>query len=214
MKNKARIYIALEDKDREGELRRILPEASICKANARRGRAAVLTALGELLRIRMMRDAGVGFEVAVGAHGKPYQPEHPDVAFSVSHSGSAAAGALLTGGVGDIGVDIERIGRADDVRRERIAAKFFTDGERRAIIDGAYDPETSFYVIWTRKEAYLKYTGDGFSRAAATVDTTSEIEGCKIYTRIIETDGERYALSAAAPAAAVVDMDKIETVTY
>lgn len=191
------------------EILDMLPPASRDKALSRKGRAAALTALGELIRIRMMESAGAGYEVAYGEHGKPYSPGRRDVAFSISHSGRAAAGALLVGG-GDIGIDIERIDRENDVRHERIARRFYTDAERAAIASSD-DRAAAFYTVWTRKESYLKYTGDGITRPLSDIDT-EHLQDVVQHSRIITAAGGEYALSLTIPAciAGSAGIDSIE----
>lgn len=189
-----------------GRLLGLLPPESRNKVLSRRG-ASLLTALGELVRLRMMDAAGVGYEVAYGKNGKPYVPDADDVAFSISHSGSVAAGALLTGG-GDVGVDIERVDRENGVRHERIAARFYTDAER-AYIDASDDRELSFYTVWTRKEAYLKYTGEGITRPLTEVDTVRLPDDVSVVSRIIEAADGEYALSVAANAGSMPDNEDI-----
>ena len=184
----------------------LLPPGSRDKALSRRG-AALLTALGELVRVRMMDAAGVGYEAAYGKNGKPYVPNTDNVTFSISHSGSVAAGALLTGG-GEVGVDIERVDRENGVRHERIAARFYTDAER-AFIDASDDRESAFYTVWTRKEAYLKYTGDGMTRPLTEVDTVRLPDGVSVVNRVIEAADGEYALSVVTPAGYMPDIENI-----
>ena len=45
---------------------------------------------------------------------------------------------------------------------ERIINRFFTDNEKRFILSSK-DKQQAFLEIWVKKEAYLKYTGDGIS---------------------------------------------------
>lgn len=184
----------------------LLPPESRKKALSRSG-ASFLTALGELVRVRMMDAACVGYEVAYGKNGKPYAPNADDVAFSISHSGSVAAGALLTGG-GDVGVDIERVDRENGARHERLAARFYTDAER-AFIDASEDRELAFYTVWTRKEAYLKYSGDGITRPLTEVDTVRLPDGVSVVSRVIEAGGGEYALSVVTPAGSMPDNEDI-----
>lgn len=80
--------------------------------------------------------------------------------FNVSHS---AGLALIAVGVGQrIGVDIEKI--RGDVDTTTLAGRFFSAREQtglRALPDHLRVP--AFFACWTRKEAFLKATGDGFS---------------------------------------------------
>ncbi len=93
--------------------------------------------------------------VAEGAHGKPYYPALPSVFCSVSHSGGYWV-ALFD--KHPCGVDIERATRARS--NEAVIRRKFTPEEQR-IAEGG---EAAFLRVWTRKEAYLKYTGEGLTR--------------------------------------------------
>jgi 4'-phosphopantetheinyl transferase len=86
-------------------------------------------------------------------HGKPYFDHFPDVHFNISHSGSALALAVHKA---PVGVDTERIGTPDFL----IARRFFLADEQKYVEKNAI----KFYEIWTKKEAYIKYTGEGLSR--------------------------------------------------
>lgn len=62
----------------------------------------------------------------------------------------------------EIGVDLEAIRATADV--EAVARRFFTAAERRALAALAPECRTrAIYESWTRKEAYLKGTGQGLS---------------------------------------------------
>jgi 4'-phosphopantetheinyl transferase len=82
------------------------------------------------------------------------------IAFNVSHSGGVSLLAFTRGR--EIGVDVEQIRRDFDL--EAIARRFFSEHERREMF--ALAPEErfkAFYRCWTRKESYIKATGDGLS---------------------------------------------------
>lgn len=88
-----------------------------------------------------LRDGEMLPYMAYSEHGKPYFPAHPDVSFSLSHSG----GCVLVG-VHDrpLGVDIERL---RPVRAERL---------RRVL--GA-ETELDFWQSWTEYESRCKRRG-------------------------------------------------------
>ena len=93
--------------------------------------------------------------------------------FNVSHSNSMA---LIAVGSGEqLGVDIERIRR--DVDTNSLAERFFSTRERaglRALPDQLR--VDAFYACWTRKEAFLKATGDGLSFPLAKFSVTTNPE--------------------------------------
>ena len=82
--------------------------------------------------------------------GRPYTDE--DVFFSVSHSGDYFV-CLISNR--PAGVDIQTERRAD---MTAICRRYFTP-EECMYVDRA--GSAGFFLLWTRKEAYCKYTGRG-----------------------------------------------------
>lgn len=83
-----------------------------------------------------------------------------NITFNVSHSGEIALFAITRGR--DVGVDVEQVRRNSDL--ESIARRFFSLDEQRQL--AVLDPEArieAFFRCWTRKEAFIKATGDGLS---------------------------------------------------
>lgn len=164
------------------------------------GQREALTA--ELLRAKLLGTVGAENEpVSEGDHGKPYLPTRPDVKYNMSHSHRLAAGILLTDAPGlDVGVDVEHIRREGrEERIPRIMRRAFTEKEQAAVA-AADDPTPEFYLIWSRKESYIKYTGEGLSRSLTSVDTTEKQKGVTVRTFVVtDGNGERYALSVAVP---------------
>jgi 4'-phosphopantetheinyl transferase len=80
--------------------------------------------------------------------------------FNVSHSANMAL--IAVGSENRLGVDIERI--HDDIDTTSLAERFFSLRERaglQTLPDHLRVP--GFFACWTRKEAFLKATGDGLS---------------------------------------------------
>jgi 4'-phosphopantetheinyl transferase len=89
-------------------------------------------------------------------HGIGKQKIH----FSVSTSGGMALYAFTRGH--EIGVDIEKIRDMDDM--ELIAEHFFSEQEKAKLFAlRKQERKAAFFNCWTRKEAYLKALGTGFS---------------------------------------------------
>jgi 4'-phosphopantetheinyl transferase len=103
-----------------------------------------------------------------GPTGKPFLAGEggSDLSFNLSHSGPWALFAVTRGIA--VGVDLEEIDPALDF--ERLAAQFFTPGEN-ALLRGVSPGRRrrAFYRMWTRKEAWLKGMGWGFSASASGV---------------------------------------------
>lgn len=107
------------------------------------------------------------------ASGKPQlaadQNPHA-LQFNVSHSANMALVAV--GSEHCLGVDIEKI--RDDVDTSELAERFFSLRERaglKALPDHLRAP--GFFACWTRKEAFLKATGDGLSFPLADFSVTT-----------------------------------------
>jgi 4'-phosphopantetheinyl transferase len=94
--------------------------------------------------------------------GKPYLYKHPDFYFNISHSRSLLAVAVSNG---NIGIDCEEISKIRNV----IVEKRFTIVEKEYICESG----ENFTNIWTRKEAYFKFTGEGILGNFQAVDTLS-----------------------------------------
>ncbi len=59
------------------------------------------------------------------------------------------------------GIDCERKMRKTK-NRDRISERFFTEKERQYVLS-QLDRDRAFLDIWVKKEAYVKYTGEGIS---------------------------------------------------
>jgi 4'-phosphopantetheinyl transferase len=89
-------------------------------------------------------------------------PEHAgsDIKFNISHSGGIALLAFTRRR--EIGVDVEQLRRDFDVAA--IARRFFSEKEQEQLAAlAAQENFEGFFRCWTRKEAYVKATGEGLS---------------------------------------------------
>jgi 4'-phosphopantetheinyl transferase len=89
-------------------------------------------------------------------------PAHAEngITFNVSHSGGIALYAFTR--QRELGVDVEQIRR--DFEVEAIARRFFSPHEQEQLAKlPAAEKIDAFFRCWTRKEAYIKATGDGLS---------------------------------------------------
>src|SRR5262249_20133919 len=95
-----------------------------------------------------------------GARGKPALEPDAGIEFNLAHSGGLAVLAFASGC--PIGVDLEQIRPIPELRE--IAARFFCAEEAAEIASlPSGERQRSFFRCWTRKEAYIKATGDGLS---------------------------------------------------
>ena len=112
------------------------------------------------------------------------------VEFNVSHSGNAALLAFARGRA--LGVDVEYT--REDFDHEAIAARFFSENERRQLAALApAERYRGFFRCWTRKEAYIKAVGTGLSLPLDQFDVSlkPEDENALLATR---PDGAEAAL--------------------
>ncbi|MBQ9981218.1 MAG: 4'-phosphopantetheinyl transferase superfamily protein [Oscillospiraceae bacterium] len=106
--------------------------------------------------------------------GKPYILQADSYHFSVSHSGRCIVFADNTS---PIGVDTEFIKDA----KMNIAKNYFSADEYEYIKQSG-EPDRTFFEIWTKKEAYVKMTGEGISVGFDTFSTFDEKKKKDFYT--------------------------------
>lgn len=89
--------------------------------------------------------------------GKSSLKDHPELHFNVSHAGNWAVAAFSEQ---NVGIDVEIIKNI----KYNIAEQFFSSVEIMALnkLEGK-DKLEFFFILWTMKESYLKYTGKGLS---------------------------------------------------
>ena len=122
------------------------------------GRGSLRMILGRYLGI-LPRQVRLGY----GALGKPHlvPTEADDLRFNVAHSEGLALYAVTRRQ--EIGVDLERVRALPDA--EEIARRFFSPREVENFLRVAPSHRLgAFFTCWTRKEAFLKATGDGLAR--------------------------------------------------
>lgn len=90
-------------------------------------------------------------------HGKPFLKDYPHIHFNLSHCRGAA---LCVVSDSPVGCDIENV---PDIPDMDICRQCFNDEETERIMQ-APDPAFAFISLWTRKEAFLKMTGEGLTR--------------------------------------------------
>ncbi len=94
--------------------------------------------------------------------GKPYLPNCPSISISASHSGDYLICAVSNMAIG-IDIQEQRLLKGETpeeagVRLQRIARRFLHPAEADYI---APLPHQRFFKVWTAKESYVKYTGQG-----------------------------------------------------
>ena len=96
---------------------------------------------------------------AYGRRNKPALP-NSGIEFNISHTDGLAVLAFAKGG--EIGIDVERIHAVSDMMD--IISHFFCRDEAEELSSlPEAERDQAFFLCWTRKEAYIKATGDGLS---------------------------------------------------
>lgn len=113
-----------------------------------------------VLQARMLREQTPPFSFfyEYGAQGKPQIVNFPRK-FNLSHSGDYVVCGVSDG---EVGVDIQKWVPF----KERMAERFFAKEEWKLLQETDVEKRTElFYRLWSRKEAYGKYTGQGIGSA-------------------------------------------------
>ncbi len=114
--------------------------------------------------------------IVTGPHGKPAFVDHTEVHFNKAHTVGALALVVWDR---PVGIDIEAIGRYD----ERIVRRFFSAAEQRYVHAAPAGVQARFTEVWTRKEALVKWRGDGMQHRFDRFDTTGDH---RLHTRSID----------------------------
>ncbi|HYG35495.1 MAG TPA: 4'-phosphopantetheinyl transferase superfamily protein, partial [Clostridia bacterium] len=86
-----------------------------------------------------------------------------------SHSEDLALVAVTRAGM--VGVDVERVRPIEDA--DELVARFFSPREAETFKGLPLDQKpVAFFNLWTRKEAWLKATGEGISRSLHRVEVS------------------------------------------
>lgn len=121
---------------------------------------------GEALIPRVLRS--LGFDPALVTVRERGKPAHPKIFFNLSHSYGYAALALSLGG--EVGCDIEKLRPIPPhvrAREEGYLMRFSGEEARRR----------AFFRLWTARESYLKFTGEGikgYPRPEETADFAAQ----------------------------------------
>jgi len=112
--------------------------------------------LGDILaRVEICRATGLNcrqIDFSLNPYGKPFLTNSPHIHFNTSHAGHYIACAVANT---PVGIDIELM-RPIDLK---IAQRFFATDEIKYVMDS--DQLDRFYEIWTKKESYVKFDGQG-----------------------------------------------------
>jgi len=110
-----------------------------------------------------------GLVFSYETRGKPTLVDDPAFHFNLSHSGELALLAVTR--LAPVGIDVEHVRPMRDAAA--IAERFFSPGESAGLnaVPEA-DRPAAFFNLWTRKEAWLKATGEGISNSLNRVEVS------------------------------------------
>jgi 4'-phosphopantetheinyl transferase len=110
--------------------------------------------------------------LSINEHGKPRlagDQAGSGLCFNLSHSDNLAI--LVLAHKCEVGVDMERI--REDLEFHAMAKRFFSPREQNELFGLPLEQQlASFYRCWTRKEAFLKGCGSGFSQPSNCCDVS------------------------------------------
>lgn len=124
---------------------------------------------GDYLSVR-----GEDLHFDVTSSGKPFLPFYRDYHFSISHTESAI---LVAASDKPVGADIEHIRFVEKAVFDRV----LSPDEKKILLEKS-DTTFSFLEIWTRKEAFVKWSGGGFHVSPEKIDTTKTYEEGRFFT--------------------------------
>ena len=114
-----------------------------------------------LLRYALHKYYGISdTTVAKTDRGKPYLADYPHIHVNITHTDTLVAVAVSDS---PVGVDAQTV---TDKIYGRVAKRMFTAGER----EYAAKSHENFYEVWTKKESFVKMTGEGLSHRTAEID--------------------------------------------
>ena len=114
------------------------------------------TAATYSLLVEMLRSNGQVDELPIieyAESGKPFLKNYSNLHFNLSHCRRYVAVAIHGS---PVGVDIECRRKVSQSLIRRVCSE-----DEQHLIAASQEPDMEFLRLWTRKEAYLKYTGTG-----------------------------------------------------
>jgi len=125
--------------------------------------------------------------LAVTDRGRPYFEGLTAVDFSIAHTNTLAVCALAyrqEDFAPRVGVDVETRTAYGDEKITAFAKRFFAAHEQAYVL-GATDRAAAFTEVFTKKEAFAKWTGVGLGKHLSATDTLcprfEEVTGVRFY---------------------------------
>lgn len=156
------LYAELDALPKTEEMEKSLPERfrkGYFDAHPKASRAGIA---GLYLAAR----AGACGTLVYDEKGRPCLSGDDWLDLSISHTAGFVFCGLAKGEHYRIGIDAEGGGRVSEESMKKIAKRFFLPEEQRLLAE-APNLREAFLELWTKKEAYAKYRGDGLSALIA-----------------------------------------------
>ena len=117
------------------------------------------------------------YQIIKKGSGKPYIQGREDFFYNLSHSGRYV---VIAWSNREVGVDVQK--HDSGVNVQAVARRYFTEEEQDCVQENA----RKFYEIWTKKESYIKYTGQGLMQGLNSVHVLAPELPLRYYTRFLE----------------------------
>ena len=165
-----------------------------CHKVGKNGKAALLS----LSALSLLHRADADGTLSYDENGRPYFVDRT-CDFSITHTQNHVFCALIDGEDEPmrVGIDAEDLDRPDFSDFDAMVARWFTENEQNAFFTSP--TKETFLRIWTRKEAYVKYTGEGL-RALSQIDTEALLNAGRV--RFFNYQIGTILLSVCAPSSA------------
>lgn len=161
-----KIYIAdVSDLSIDAEILKTLPDIRVEKINKLQNNKEKILSYGASLLINKYVLDGDKSQYSVDSNGKPYS--NTGLKFSLSHSDNLV---ILAVSENEVGCDIQK----HSVRNFERMAKFVFHKNEIELLNSAENKDDIFFKIWTKKEAFLKLIGTGFTRNATEIDLSKD----------------------------------------
>ena len=164
-----------------------------------RDRFVIARASLRLILSRYLNESPDRIEFCYGPNGKPELEAggiEPRLRFNLSHSNDVALLVVARGR--RVGVDVEKI-VPQMVDNLGVAGNLFTPVETELVRSAPAENQADvFYRLWTRKEAFLKGTGEGLSASLDHFEVSLEETGIR-FSAPLKSEGTSWSVHEFRP---------------
>jgi len=107
--------------------------------------------------------------------GKPFLSDFPSIDFNISHTSGMVMCAITDNG--KVGVDVDHIRKV----HKDVSKKVYNSAEILYVNEIEEQCENRFFEIWTKKEAYTKYSGTGLRNNITDINMLSNEHDNKLF---------------------------------